>query len=132
MRFDEFQGNLMLLILDVFEEGEYLPDLWQDDLIVILLAQFVTDGEFVGSLHRLVEVATQPTEILLILTEEGGHFVQGLHASDSADVVELTDGIANHRTHVAVAFCLVQEEVVLLWSQPHFAYYCSFFHILQL
>ena len=116
MGFDEFQGNLMLLVLDVFEEGEYLPDLGQDDLIVILLAQFMTDGEFVGSLHRLVEVATQPAEILLILAEEGGHFVQGLHASDSADVVELTDGIANHRTHVAVAFCLALEEVVLFRS----------------
>ena len=114
--FDEFLDYQLLFGLNVFEEGEDVMYLRKDDLIVILLAQFVTDGEFVGSLHRLVEIATQPAEILLILAEEGGHFVKCLHASDGAKVVELTDGIANHRTHVAVAFCLALEEVVLFRS----------------
>ena len=67
--FDEFLDYQLLFGLDVFEEGEYMSYLGQDDLIVIVLAQFVANGEFVGSLHRLVEITTKPAEILLILTE---------------------------------------------------------------
>ena len=65
--FDEFLNYLLLLSLNVFEKGEDVTYLGQYDLIVILLTQFVTDSEFVGSLHRLVEITTKPAEILLVL-----------------------------------------------------------------
>ena len=126
---DEFLNYLLLLSLDFFEEGEYMTYLGQDDLIVILLTQFVTYGEFVGSLHRLVEITTKPAEILLVLAEECCHFIQGLHTSDCADIVELPDSIAYHRTHVVITRCFILEEFMLFRSQPHFAYYCSFVHI---
>ena len=129
---DEFLDYQLLFGLDVFEEGEYMSYLGQDDLIVVLLAQFMADGEFVGSLHRLVEIASKPAEILLILAEECCHFVKGLQPTDGSEVIELSDGIANHCTHVAVTFSFASKEVILFWSQPHFAYYCSFVHIYTL
>ena len=111
--FDEFLDYQLLFGLDVFEEGEYMSYLWQDDLIVILLPQFMADSEFIGSLHRLVEVSTKPAEILLILAEEYCHFVKSLQTTDGSEVIELSDGIANHCTHVAVAFGFASEEVIL-------------------
>ena len=126
---DEFLNYLLLLSLDVFEKGEDVTYLGKYDLVVILLTQLMTNGEFVGTLHRLVEITTKPAEILLVLAEEFCHFIQGLHTSDSADIVELPDSIANHRTHVMITRCLSLEEFMLFRSQPHFAYYCSFVHI---
>lgn len=104
--FDDLLDYQLLFGFDVFEEGEYMTYLGQDDLIVILLTQFVTYGEFVGSLHRLVEVATKPAKILLVLAKEFCHVIQGLHTSDCADVVELPDCITDHRTHVVITRCL--------------------------
>ena len=50
----------MLLVLDLLQEGEDVADLGKDDPVVVVLAEFAADGEFVGTLHRLVEVASQP------------------------------------------------------------------------
>ena len=107
--FNEFKDYLLLLSLNVFKKGENVTYLGQYDLIVIFLTQFVTDGEFVGSLHRLVEITTKPTEILLVLTEKFSHVIQCLHTSDCADIVELPDSIANHCTHVVISRCLTLE-----------------------
>ena len=49
--FDEFLSNQVLFRLDFFEERKYMPDLGQDDLIVIFLAQFMAYGEFIGPFH---------------------------------------------------------------------------------
>ena len=130
--FDEFLDYQLLFGLDVFEKGEYMSYLGQDDLIVVLLSEFMADSEFIGTLHRLVEVSAKPAEILLILAEECCHFVKGLQPTDGSQVIELSDGIANHCTHVAVALSLALEEVMLLWSQPYFTYNCSFVHIYTL
>ena len=127
--FNEFLNYLLLLSFDVFEEGEYMSYLGQDDLIVIVLAQFVANGEFVGSLHRLVEITTKPAEILLILTKECCHIIQRLHTPDSSNVIELPDSISDHRTHVVITRCFALKELILFRSQSYFAYYCSFVHI---
>ena len=64
----------MLLPLDVANELLQLSDLRIEYLLEELWGEFLGDGKFVGPLHRLVEVAAKPTEVLFVLVIEGGHF----------------------------------------------------------
>ena len=57
---NQFADNGVLLVLDLLQKGEDVGHLGQDDPVVVVLAELAADGEFVGTLHRLVEVAAQP------------------------------------------------------------------------
>ena len=57
---NQFADDGVLLVLDLLQKGEDVGHLGQDDPVVVVLAEFAADGEFVGTLHRLVEVASQP------------------------------------------------------------------------
>ena len=50
----------MLLVLDLLQKGEDVGDLGKDDPVVVVLAELAADGEFIGALHRLIEIAAQP------------------------------------------------------------------------
>lgn len=89
-------GNLMLFPLDVVQEGLDLLDLRIEHLLEELWGELLTNGEFVGPFDGLVEVATKPTEFLLMFQIEVGHAVDSIDFAASGGVVELTDGIANH------------------------------------
>ena len=103
-------GNLMLFPLNVVQEGLDLLDLRIEYLLEELRGELLTDGEFVGPLDGLVEVATKPAEFLLMLQIEVGHAVDGIDFATCGGVVELTDGIANHCRDGLVTGCLSSEE----------------------
>ena len=57
---NQFADNGVLLVLDLLQKGEDVGDLGKDDPVVVVLAELAADGEFIGALHRLVEIAAQP------------------------------------------------------------------------
>ena len=118
----------MLLPLNVANELLQLSDLRIKHLLEELRGEFLGDSEFVGPLHRLVEITAKPTEVLLVLVIEGGHFMESLDFATGGGVVELCYGIANHCADSLVACCLTLEKGILFWSEPHFANDVSFVH----
>ena len=60
-----------------------------EHLLEELRGEFLGDGEFIGSLHGLVEVAAKPAEVLLELQIEVYHFVQGIDLTDCCRVIKL-------------------------------------------
>ena len=100
----------MLLPLDVAEELLQLGDLGIEHLLEELRSEFLTDGEFVGSLDGLIEVAAKPGEVLLVLDVEVGHAIDGIDFATGGCVVELADGIANHCADGLVTGCFAPEK----------------------
>lgn len=128
--FYQFGDYLALFVLDLFQELEDVCDLWHDDLLEIILCQFAADGQFIGPLHRLIEIASEPSKVLLVLPEQGGHLVQRLDSAYSAKVVELPDCISDHRADILIIGCLLLEEGILLGGQPYLVCYRLFIHII--
>ena len=116
--FNQFSENLVLFFLDHLQKLEDMFDLWHDDLLVIILCQFATDGQLIGTFHRLIEITTQPCQILLILLIESCHVVQRLNSANSVDVIELPDSVPDHRAYIIVIGCFLLEESILLRRQP--------------
>ena len=79
--------------------------LWVEYLLEELRSEFFGNGEFVGSMDTLVEVAAQPTELLLIAFIVFHHCMKGIDFAECGGVVELFDGIAYHRADSLVAGC---------------------------
>ena len=124
----QFLEYLVLLILDLLQEIEKVGELWYDDILIIALSEFAADGEFVGPLHRLVEVAAEPCQILLILTIESGHLCQRLNLAHCTNIVELSDSISDHCTDGRIVRCLFLEESILLWRKPNPKSSCLVIH----
>ena len=118
----------MLLILDLLQEVEEVGELRYDDILIITLGEFAADGELIGSLHRLVEVAAKPRQILLILPIERSHLGQGFDFSLCADVVELSDGIPDHCADGLIVGCLFLEKSILLRRKPNPKSSCLVIH----
>ncbi len=127
---DEFLHNPVLLILYPLQISKDVSDLRQDDSVVVILAKFATDGELVGTVHRLIEVATQPCQILLVFPVEGCHLIQRLNSAYGADVIELADSITNHCADILIVGCFPLKQRVLFESEPDFAYFSFILHVI--
>ena len=104
---DGFQGSLGLR---------------HDDLAEIVFVEFVINGQLIGTVHDLVEVAAEPRELLLILGIEGEQRRHCFYSPSCPFVIEAVDCITNHCTCVAaVALCFLLEELQLIIAKSDFA-----------
>lgn len=104
---DGFQGGLRLR---------------HDDLMEIAFVELVINGQFIGTVHDLVEVAAEPRELLLILGVEGEQFRHCFYSPSCPFVVETVDCVTDHGTRVAaVALCFLLEELQLFVVKSDFA-----------
>ena len=103
---DGFQGGLSLR---------------HDDLVEVVHVELVINGQFIGTVHDLVEVAAEPRELLLILGVEGKQRRHCFYPPSCSFVIEAVDCITNHCTCVAaVALCFLLEELQLFVVKSDF------------
>ena len=112
-------GNVMLFPLYRIYEFLNFCNLRVEHLLEELRGEFLTDGEFIGSLHRLVEVAAKPAEVLLELHVKGGHLVQSIDLTDSCRVIELLHGIPNHCADGGVTGCFALKQGFFFGREPN-------------
>ena len=89
-------------ILHLLDELIDLLRLWEQHIIKVALRELPGYSKLVGSLHLLIEVATHPAEILLILAEEPHRLSQDFYLPYSSRVIEQFDGITDHGADIAL------------------------------
>ena len=99
LELDQLFGNLRLLRFQFLQKHQYVFCLWDDNILIVFLAKRIADSQFIRSFHRLVEVASKPTQLLLILLIKICHFIQGLYSFNGTNVIELSDSITYHAAH---------------------------------
>ena len=87
-------------------------------LLEELRGEFLADGEFIGSLHRLVEVAAKPAEVLLVLVIEGGHLTECIEFAVGGGVIKLLHSIPNHCANGAITGCFAPKYVIGKKNHP--------------
>ena len=88
----------------------------------------MVDGEFVGSLHGLVEVAAKPAEVLLELQIEVCHLVQSIDLTDCCSVIELLYGIPDHCADGRITGCFPLEQGFFFGREPNPKSFRFLFH----
>jgi len=106
-----------------------------DDLMEVAFVELIINGQFIGTVHDLVEVAAEPRELLLILVVEGEQRRHCFYPPSCPLVIEAGDSITNHGTRVAtIALRFLLEELQLFIVESDFADVVSagFVHLLKL
>ena len=99
-----------------------------EHLLEELRGEFLSDGEFVGPLHGLVEVAAKPAEVLLELQIEVCHLVQGIDLADCCRVIKLLYGIPDHCTDGRIMGRFPLEQGFFFWREPNPKSFRFLFH----